>query len=407
VKGYIKKRCRVDSKTGKRRTSRVWTVVYDEPVARGEKRRQKMKSGFSTRKAAEKWFERKREQVERGFTGIDDKTTITDYFAHWLRGVEVGAAAYHQYETYARRFIVPTLGRIRLCDLKPSHLEDAKRTWTIKRKDKGEGTIAPRTVRHIWTTLSVALNRAKKQRIILFNPCEVVDAPRFEGKEMRALDGAAAEQYIRAFYDNPDIGAAVVLAIGSGLRRGELLALSWSDVDLDVGTIRVARSLERAILHDADDPQKKTVEVRFKEPKTRGSRRTIPLPAFAVERLRSHRREQKDRFDALGLWRTNDSLVFDREGRPWCPNTFGLWFARLVKRFELPRVRLQDLRHSYASLMLESGVDLKTVSTALGHSTIRVTADTYAHVSPAMLQSAAARLDQAMRRASASRERNS
>jgi integrase len=112
--------------------------------------------------------------------------------------------------------------------------------------------------------------------------------------------------------------------------------------------------------------------------------------------LRRHRREQKDRFDGLGLWRTNDSLVFDRAGEPWCPNTFGLWFARLVKRFELPRVRLHDLRHSYASLMLERGVDLKTVSTALGHSTIRVTADTYAHVSPAMLQSAASRLDEAI-----------
>jgi integrase len=131
------------------------------------------------------------------------------------------------------------------------------------------------------------------------------------------------------------------------------------------------------------------------------------LPAFAVERLRRHRREQKDRFDALGIWRTNDSLVFDRESEPWCPNTFGLWFARLVKRFELPRVRLHDLRHSYASLMLENGVDLKTVSTALGHSTIRVTADTYAHVSPAMLQSAAARLDRALRQAGASRERDS
>jgi integrase len=138
--------------------------------------------------------------------------------------------------------------------------------------------------------------------------------------------------------------------------------------------------LERAIFHDADDPQKRTVDPADN-----------PLPTFALERLRSHRREQKDRFDALGLCRINDSLVFDRESNPWCPNTFGLWFARLAKRFELSRVRLQDLRHSYASLMVESGVDLKTVSTALGHSTIRVTADTYTHVSPAMLQSAAAK----------------
>lgn len=92
MKGYIKKRCRVDPKTGRQRTSGVWTVVYDEPVARGEKRRQKMKFDFRTRDGAEKWFTRKREQLERGFMGIDDKVSIQTYFEHWLRGVDVGAA---------------------------------------------------------------------------------------------------------------------------------------------------------------------------------------------------------------------------------------------------------------------------------------------------------------------------
>jgi integrase len=169
--------------------------------------------------------------------------------------------------------------------------------------------------------------------------------------------------------------------------------LRWSDVNLEDGTVHVARAIERFTVSDSSDTSKKKIEIRFKEPKTQGSRRSIVLPAFAVERLRGHRREQKDRFDNLGIWRTNESLVFDREGVPWCPNTFGLWFARLVRRFKLPPVRLHDLRHSYATLMLESGVDLKTVSTALGHSTIRITADTYAHVTPAMQQSAADRLD--------------
>lgn len=85
--------------------------------------------------------------------------------------------------------------------------------------------------------------------------------------------------------------------------------------------------------------------------------------------------------------------MFEVEGEPWNPNTFGSEFARRAARYKLPRVRLHDLRHSYASLMLESGVDLKTVSTALGHSSINLTADTYAHVTPSMLQSAAQRLD--------------
>jgi integrase len=394
MKGSFKKRTYVDLKSGAKRTVTTWTVTYDEPTTPGEARKQHRKGGFATRKDAEAWFEGKKAQLAHGFAGIDEKVTLAEYLAHWLRGVDVGAGAYHQYEAYVRRFIIPTIGKIRLCDLKPSQLEEAKRTWSATPRSNGEGAISARTVRHIWATLSIALNRAKKQRVIMFNPCEVVDAPRFERREMRSLDAATAERYVRAFSEDPDIGAAIVLAIGSGLRRGELLALRWSDIDLDSETLRVTRAMERAVIHDKVDPKKVIVEIRFKEPKTQSSRRTVPLPSFAVERLRRHRREQKDRYERLAIWRTNDSLVFDREGEPWCPNTFGLWYVRLVERFKLPRVRLHDLRHSYASLMLANGVDLKTVSMALGHSTIRITADIYAHVTPAMLHAAVARLDQ-------------
>jgi integrase len=156
--------------------------------------------------------------------------------------------------------------------------------------------------------------------------------------------------------------------------------------------LRVTRSLERVEIVDGDDLENRRVELRFKEPKTPASRRSIPLPRFAVDRLRRHRREQRARFEQLGVWQTNDSLVFDHAGEPWNPNTFGTEFARRSRGRKLPAVRLHDLRHSYASLMLESGVDLKTVSQALGHSTIRTTADIYAHVTPAMQQSAAERL---------------
>jgi len=374
----------------------TWTVTYDERTGLGDRRRQRRKGGFATRKAAEAWFDGKKEQLERGFTGINDKTTVADYLTHWLAGLSVGDGTLRMYEAYARLFIVPALGRVRLCDLQPSHLDEAKRAWALRRKQttrkENERLVSGKSVRHAWTVLAVALNRAKKRRIISFNPCEYVDAPRFERREMRGLDAATAQGYIQVFTDDMSIGAAVVVAIGSGLRRGELLALRWSDVDLEAGTVRVARAAERIVLH-AGDPSKRLAETRFKEPKTQGSRRSIPLPAFAIERLKRHRREQLDRYKRLGLWRTNDSLVFDHAGEPWNPNTFGTEFVRRARRLKLPRVRLHDLRHSYATLMLESGVDLKTVSQALGHSTIRITADTYAHVTPAMQQSAAERLD--------------
>ncbi len=397
MKGSFKKRTYADPKTGARRSVTTWTVTYDEPASAGEPRRQRRKGGFATRKDAEAWFDKKKAQLERGFVGIDERTTLADYLKHWLAGLSVGAGTLRMYESYARRFVVPALGRIRLCDLKPSHLEEAKHAWARKRRDtKDQRLVSGKAVRHAWTVLATALNRAKKQRIISFNPSEYVDAPRFERREMKSLDVAGAESYLQAFSDDLDIGAAITVAIGSGLRRGELLALRWCDIDLEAGTVRVARSLESVAVFDPDDTEKRRPELHFKEPKTSGSRRLIPLPAFAIDRLKRHRREQKDRLDALGIWRTNDSLVFDHSGEPWNPNTFGTEFARRARRLKLPRVRLHDLRHSYATLMLESGVDLKTVSQALGHSTIRITADTYAHVTPAMRQSAAERLDRAI-----------
>ena len=171
--------------------------------------------------------------------------------------------------------------------------------------------------------------------------------------------------------------------------------MRWSDVNLDDATITVNRAIESIVTRDADT-NRPIVEVRFKDPKTPRSRRSTRLPAFAVDRLRRHRREQQARLETLGIWRTNEMLVFDREGAPWTPDAFSWRFIRLVKHYKLPRVRFHDLRHSYAALNLHEGVDLVTVSRALGHSSIRVTADVYGHVTPAMQQSAADKLDQAI-----------
>jgi integrase len=193
------------------------------------------------------------------------------------------------------------------------------------------------------------------------------------------------QSYLAAF-DGTDLGCAVAVAVGSGCRRGELLALRWCDLDLDAGTLRVARSLERVTIKTAKHCR---YELRFKEPKTKQSRRTVTLPPFALVRLRRHRIEQAQRFMVAGVRPDSDTLVFERDRLPWNPNTFGMLFSAIARDAKLPRVRLHDLRHSFASLLPAGGADLKTVSTALGHSTISVTADTYAHVSPAMLQGAA------------------
>ncbi len=203
---------------------------------------------------------------------------------------------------------------------------------------------------------------------------------------MKALDAPDAVALLRAC-ESSIIGAAIATALGTGLRRGELLALRWGDIDLKGGLLTVQRSLERA-----------DRSTRFKEPKTRRSRRTISLPRFVVDRLCRHRTDQAQWFYANGLGRTTaERLVFERGGEPWVPNTFGTVSMRALRDAGVPHVRLHDLRHTFASMALEAGVDLKTVSNALGHSTISTTADIYAHVTDSLMRDAADRIDAIVR----------
>jgi hypothetical protein len=184
VKGSFKKRSYLDPKTGGKRRVTTWTVTYDEPTSPDESRRQRRRGGFATRRDAETWFDDKKKQLEQGLTGVDDKTTLANYLKHWLANASVGAGTRRMYESYARCFVVPVLGHIRLRDLKPPQVEDAKRRWAIRKKrEEGDRLVSSRAVRHAWSVLATALSRAKKQRIIVFNPCEYVDAPRFERRE--------------------------------------------------------------------------------------------------------------------------------------------------------------------------------------------------------------------------------
>ena len=349
-----------------------------------------MKSGFHTRKEADAWLTQRAEELRQGIAPPDERQTLRQYLEQWLDSVAdtVSPSALRAYRNHVEKHIIPALGTVRLTDLRPQHIERAKAFWASslpKRRKFAEGRLSTRTIHHIFSTLRVALNRAKRQRLITTNPCELVDPPRVERKEMRALDGQGGAALVKAL-ESSDIGAAIVTSLGTGLRRGELLALRWGDINLEEQRVTVRRAIERV------DGQ-----TRFKEPKTSRSRRTISLPRFVAERLRRHHTEQGERMMADGLGRpTAETLVFERGGEPWVPNTFGTAFMRALRDARLPHLRLHDLRHSFASMAIEAGVDLKTISTALGHSAISTTADIYAHVTDSLMRDAAARIDDAI-----------
>lgn len=395
---WIGQEAYLDKKTGERKKCESWAVKYDAFDRKPGERRQSAERGFASEADAIAWWVLQKQNQHRPVAKAEAvkeaPLTLDAFLDRWLKAcaTTMSTGALATCEKHARLWIRPSLGHVLLCDLErsPALIEQAQATWlTQERKDGRKGVVTPGFVKSIRSTLNTALNRARKLRLIAANPCEFVDPPRCERNEMRSLAPIEVQQYLATF-DRTDLGAAVAVAIGSGCRRGELLALRWSDVDLEKGTLRIARSLERVTIKTTNRAR---YELRFKEPKTKRSRRTIALPPFAIARLRRHRAEQGERFLHAGGRPDGSTLIFEREGLPWNPNTFGLTFAQIARDAELPRVRLHDLRHSFASLLLAGGADLKTVSTALGHSTIAVTADTYAHVSPAMLHDAANLLD--------------
>jgi integrase len=191
-----------------------------------------------------------------------------------------------------------------------------------------------------------------------------------------------------------DLECPVILALTCGLRRGEILALRWEDVDLERGVLLVRRSLEET-----------KQGLRFKEVKS-GRGRAVALPVVAAEALRRQRMEQAARRMRLGhLWHDLGLVVCGPDGRPRPPNGFTAAFRRLVKRVGLEPMRFHDLRHTHASHLLRAGVDLKTVSARLGHSTAVMTLDVYGHVLPGAQEQAAKVVDEILGRAKQSADR--
>ncbi len=348
--------------------------------------RQRRREAFAGNKAeAQRRLRELIREVESGGYADGARLTFGALAERWLATVEhrVGARTFASYRAHVRLYIVPALGNLRADALRPAHVEKALATWaTGGRHDRERGSLSQRSVAHIFNTLRSVCRWAVKMGVLLRNPAEAVDSPRVDRREMRALDLAGIAQLVAAARGS-ELEHPIAVALGTGLRRGELLGLRWADVDLDRARLSVKRSVETV-----------AGVTRTKPPKTSRSARTISLPPSIVEILRRRRAEQRERRVSLGLGRDDAGWIFTRaDESAWEPGAFSLLFARLVKRAKLPHIRFHDLRHSFGTLALASGVDLKTVSNALGHSAISTTANVYLHAVESLERDAAARID--------------
>lgn len=322
--------------------------------------------------------------------------TFRAFLDRWLATVKpnIRETTYRRYEQYVSVHFKPALGSKRLTKLTHDDVQaflNAKRDEKVARgKGKAPKALAPRTVHHLYVVLGTALTWGVKKGYIAISPMLRVDPPRLPKTEVvpltaeqttKLLDVAASEA-------DPLLGLWTIAAY-TGARKGELLGLTWSDVDLDAGTIRIRRSLAR--IEDARPV--------YSDPKTARSRRVLDLAPDAVAVLRAH--QDRQTFDRRGLGDAYADLgiVFASElGTPLDTNNVTKRFKRALRRAGLPpTTRLHDLRHGAATMMLEAGETVPTVSEYLGHASPAITMMVYAHAVPGSKKRAAERLGAILR----------
>jgi integrase len=375
-----------------RRSRDSWSVRFDLPRDSYGRRRQKRVTVRGTRREAERVASKIASELGYGSFPDGSNPRLSDFFDQWLaaRELHVSVKTFDRYRSIVNLHIKPHLGSIRIQNLRALEIDYAINAWSRgHRKDKKSGQLSRTSVKHIFETLRCALNQARRWGLITNNPCANASPPRREHREAQVLDVAEVGRLFEELRADACL-LPVMFDIATGLRRGELLALCWRDVELDRGLVHVRGSLESV-----------KGQLHIKEPKTRKSRRTLALPELAVRALRAQLKEQVSRFDRLGITRSDVTPVFDRLGSFWEPASFSLRFYRLREKLKLGKLRFHDLRHSFASILLTAGVDLKIISDLLGHAEIGVTANQYLHPAPGLRRDAADRFDAEFERSGA------
>lgn len=316
-------------------------------------------------------------QLEQGTYLEANKVTVAEWLREWLEEYKKPTVRPKTYDLYTwaiKSYIIPAIGSIPLQKLQPHHLQ---RLYNSIREN-GKST---RLVHLVHQLMRGALAQAVKSCLVQVNVAEATTRPRMQKREVRALTLEEQDNFIRTLAGHR-LGAAFMLALGTGLRRGELLGLHWEDVDLEEGVLRVKRNI---------------VYVRGKgivvqPPKTEKGNRMVPIPKLVLKMLEGH----QERLKKDGLYRLDGPVFPSKAGGYIYPDNFERTFRKLRQKAGLESVNLHALRHTFATRLLELGEDLKVVQELLGHARIGITADIYTHVTERLKKRAVDKLDQVL-----------
>jgi integrase len=348
VKGHLKER-----------SPGHWAIILDTYDA-SDKRKRRWHSFHGTKREAQVECSRLITELQTGAAVDPSRATVGEFLDRFERDWVAVNTSRRTAERYADSLnhIRRTLGSMKLQALKATHLASLY-------ADLSRSGLAPATIRHLHVVAHRAFKEAKAWGLLRDNPVDMVRPPKMQTQEAKILQPHEAKALLTKLRGAP-LYLLASLALGTGARRGELLALRWRDVDLDTGRMTIEQSLEQT-----------SAGLRTKSPKTRHGRRTISLPPHLCDELREHWREQQEQRLALGLGRSPDTstVLANHDGAPLNPDTISKQWERLASG-----VTLHSLRHTHASMLIGSGMDVLTISRRLGHSTPAITLNIYGHL---------------------------
>jgi integrase len=356
----------------------TWSYRLDLGIDENGRRGQKQVGGFRTKKGAQAALNDALSAIQHGTYVAPSRQTLGAFLDMWIEGArnELALTSWTGYRDMIRRWITPHLGSKRLVELTPIDVK----VWHSALLDHGGvggRPLSVRSVQYAHRVLHRALADAVRWNLIPINPASGARAPRVQRAELTVWTSDEAARFLR-HVANERLSALWVLALHTGMRRGELAGLRWKDVDLDDGTLTVAQQRTNA-----------NHEVVIAAPKGRSQRQIVLAPA-TVAALRQHRAEQLRERLALGeAWADTGYIFVEEAGQPYHPHSYLTMFRRACARADVPPIRLHDLRHTMATLALQAGVHPKVVQEQLGHSAINVTMDVYSHVPQAVRRDSA------------------
>lgn len=366
------RRGRGEGSVFKRRTG-VWVARLDLEYQGGRRKRKEFQA--ATQRAVQEWLAQAKRRTHDNLPIPDGRYRVGMFLTAWLRDVaepSVKVSTYTRYRELIDLHVMPTLSTRVLTRLAPDDLQ------TLYAQKLAEG-LSPRTVGHIHRVLHRAFADAVAWGKLGRNPCDAVRPPMVKQKEMNVLTPEQTRRLLAAAEGDP-LEALYYLAVSGGLRQGEILALRWSDIDLDRRIVQVRRTIRAVVGRGFMEW----------EPKSERSKRSVKLIEGAVSALQRHRVRQAEQRLLASSWGDEDRVFTNSVGRPILPgNLIRRSFRPLLNRAGLPPVRFHDLRHGAATLLLSEGVPAKVVSEMLGHASVALTLDVYSHVTESMQQQAA------------------